>query len=652
MASYWIRPVKGCHAPRELVTVVPELTYAGSDSGNYTPLVATGFHAVAAHRVRDRWTPRTEHHFATGPELHDWLEEYSRPRRTTWIIAPIASETLTVSDFWSRIDSAGIVWDGEDVIGDNLDTGERDPAVYRLRALVLRGVPDIVRYTIAGKTLCWTSARQYLTADESELAKCLDLSPDDWEFPTPAAPKPVNGGLRRARLWHTAMRELIRWWLSVKGGPWGPTTGALAMSYFRARLAPQTVLSHDDSDVKELENRAIHGGRASVWYVGDVLTDESDRERPDAPPRSNYPPESGPLVQVDVKGMYPHLLQSQEYPTRLLTWRDDWRVRDLAELLADHGAIAQCTVCARQAEYPLRRPDGRIVYPLGLFQTTLTTPELAEAIARDELVSVQSAAIYSQSKPFEDCCSSLLAHREEFRGKGLSAWELFVKLLSNTLSGKTAERKGQWERRPEEPAELRWGEWIDSLGDDGKSKRFRALAGLVWERVEDAGGSRQMGAIYAQLTAMGRCKMRTVRERLPSRTVVAQDTDGLWLRSEALPALESLPGALGTTPGKLRPVLVVRTGRWWGPKHYWTEEGWVLSGYHEPVPFSAGLGFDDTFRLNPILGSPQCPPPLVMEHKRRTTLSLVPVDGVVHPNGWITPLVYRDFRDATRSPAV
>lgn len=213
-----------------------------------------------------------------------------------------------------------------------------------------------------------------------------------------------------------------------------------------------------------------------------------------------------------------------------------------------------------------------------------------------------------------------------------------MKLLSNSLTGKLAQRSAQWLPRPKIHGEHQWGEWLQVKDGDDAPTRFRALAGMVWELSREAGGTGLLTACYAHITAAGRDHMRLLRAACPPRSVYSQDTDGLWVTRAATEALAIGRTTAPTGAGALRLVESSTCTRFHSPKHYYAAGRWVLAGLHNPTPVAADLSCSDHWTDNPIRRSCDAPPSLVDHHARTITLSTIPHDGVIGEDGWATPL--------------
>lgn len=637
MASYFLRPAGKTYAPRSLITIADETEPVNESEGRYSIERGKRWAIVAVRRRRGRWGDDERVLLDSGDAVHDWIEAWANPRENTYVISERVGRTLALTDWFGRAERLGCRWSRTKPTSSEFYQRTGSLPATAIRTLCLRDTPDIVTYTVFDRSIRWLSGRQYFDASHDDLADAVG-----YEFPrtgrrSAESPKVMHDVGERAVLWSLVMRQLVDWWLSIDGGPWGATTGQLAWSFFRRHLKPRTVLVHDEEVPKRLELGAITAGRASVFYLGDVATEGSvGLTRPDRPLPSRYGTIPGPLTQVDCRSMYPWLLASQWYPVKPLRWGTHYRIADLIDLLQCRCVIARVRLLVRDGEYPVRA-GGRVRYPRGRLTTTLAGPELRVALAAGEVEHVHEAAVYLPGQPFRDSMLRALELRKEAHNAEVPAWELFVKSLSTSLSGKLAQRRGSWQQRPGVSIPVRWGEHVSINAQTQQLTRYRATAGLVEQWVEEELKGRPLGSCYAYLTSYARCLMRRLRGSLPPRSVVSQDTDGVWVLPHAADQILATPGLLGADPGTFRIDDVSGCGRWHGPKHYWTDKGWVLSGYHEFRHFAAGTTFEDHYYQYPLVGAPECPPPIVTRINRVASLQTLPVDGTVTDDGWIEP---------------
>lgn len=504
------------------------------------------------------------------------------------------------------------------------------------------GNPDIVRYHWRGRSVTWVSGPQYFPSTEASIATSLGF---DWprgdvreaDF-LPTERHPAD----RAILWLRLFQRLSDWWRDVDGGPWAFTPSGLAMSYVRKRLQPKAVLSHSEPSIRSLEEAALFGGRATTWFYGPVApswTAAADRAELGA--GRPYPVALGPADHWDVRSMYPTILATRPFPTRYLYAYDAPSIPAVQDMLSRWLVIASVKLQTDQPEYPVRK-GLRVTYPTGVFRTYLTTPELTEAIRRGHLVKVYRAVTYAAGRPFAPAMGQLLQLRADAAQAGDKVQETFIKLLSNSFGGKLAQRQYEWQRRPGVNALVDWGEWPEKCPTTGAVRHFRSRAGLVDEKVPADVPTRPLAACYAHLTAYGRTLMRAVREKLPARSVLSQDTDGIWVLRHVSGRRTKPATPQGWSEFQLRQDKSAALARWYGPRHYWTDQGWTLAGLHDPSRQGDGLGFRDSYTVTPMNTGTNLPPVWVYECERYVRLGDIPADGSVGESGWLTPPTAHD----------
>lgn len=659
----WIKPSGPTFAPSAFVAVICDvrpITNVTLYGGAVSELLS--IHCVESHRRFGHWTEPTYRGFDSGNDFFDWLEEFATIRKRLYIISDSASTTLTLTGFWDRVESRGcrLVPRGgrkQSVATDAPDRGtnekvaserqavsaassvESDPTYY-FSGLVVGVNADIIKYRTRGKSFVWCSSSQYIQSSEEDIAKAIGYQ---WVV-SPAASTDGATTRRaageRAFLLCRTMRHLADWWQSIDGGPWGFTTGMLAMSFLRKRIKPRTILNHSQPYAKELEKTAIFGGRRSLWFTGNIGTAETWEKYPNSPKRNDsLPCLIGRIAHVDIRSMYPHILATQLFPVRLLTTRSDRTVSDIEELLRSYGVICRVRVKTQEPMYPHTR-NGNTVYPIGEFVTTLCGPELASAISNKHVVHIYSTCTYALDNPFSDAAIQLLKHRMSAIEEKQVVWELFIKHISNAMAGKLAQRKHLWVERPQVSSHQSWGQWIVSHIESGSVQHFRSIAGMVWERISESPQSRPMGAAFAYLTAYGRHMMNTLRYSCPDKTIISQDTDGIWVKESAL---EHLPiGTEGSEylPGDLRITAVTDAAYFLSPQHYWYGGLWKLSGFKQPTINCDTMNVTVNERVDTLTVGTAAPIQVSVTRQVTKHLGSMPVGGFINDDGWVSPHYY------------
>jgi len=633
-----LKPGDKPSAPNTVFTVIinPILERASSDERIMRRMFGSATVSVTKRR-RERWSEPEVFTCNCMTELN--LEMMMRANKSgrNLVVSPNASDALTLSGFWLDVTSCGARWVPKGVKGAKITSKSFGGSEYWFRRLVVRGNPDIIDYCNNGLRFIWISGRQFFDMPEAELARSIDY-PWNGQFAEPGvgvfqAPDPA----KRCLLWSRAFTRLIDWWHANAKAPFGLTIGQLSVGILRTHIPPRSLCTHTDREVHRLERSGAFGGRASCWFVGDVgCQSVHERNTVLGPPPSPWPSIPGPLYQVDVRSMYPTLLRDMQYPVKLLSYRTNVGVNECKELAANFGVIASVLVHTNEAEYPLREGD-RVIYPTGEFTTVLTGPELVRLSEHGRVLKCHQMAVYQLGRPFARAADSLLTLRSQATIAGRAGGELFAKRLANSLAGKLAQRRGRWIERRNAPAERDWGEWIEVDDATGVATRFRAVAGLVWEWEADPDGAGPFTAAFDYLTAYGRLRMQAIRRLLPQGAVIAQDTDGVWVTPGGLATLQATPGLFGHAPGDLRITSVTSNARFYSPKHYWTDDGWTLAGFHNPTVLASTQTILDTFERNPVSSGCLGPPLATFTLSRTSRLKPATDGGWVNAFGWVQP---------------
>lgn len=675
MNTRYIKPAGGTYGPRHLVTVcvTGKPANAAAGQGRADEVWDTA-HICWSHYRDGKWSPVGHCTPATGAELLDIVDGLARPRTGTAVVCPVASYTLTLSGALVRWWEEGWKWSKRSgVAGFPATTaplggpsasppapapGSRSAAVSSashepiVSTCILRGNPDIVRYTRDQQQYTWSSGHNWYPSTEESIAETMQFQwsnpGEKWRGKHP----PKRSARDRSMLWMAAMQRLANWWRQIDGGPWAWTIGGLAMSYFRKRLQPKTVLSHQVDAAREIEERALFGGRAQTYClapIGSAAVRSDDGHAP--PPRSDYERLDGPLEHWDIASMYPTILASQPFPCKY--WMTDHNppVARLESDLKRLGVIADVTLETDTPDYPAR-DEERVIWPVGRFRTSLCGPELARAVRAGHVVHCHREITYSMGRPFAASATSLLALRQHARTVGDPVWEQLVKALSNAFGGKLAQIKYDWCAAPKINPMVAWGEWDEPSPATRKMTTYRSAAGLVWEKQAHKHKGRPLASCFGYLTSYGRELMHELRQLLPADQLVSMDTDGLWVRRPTPGQWTRVRKAAMARGYTLRRTAVSEAGQWYGPRHYWTTAGWILAGYHEPRRVARDLTFRDSQTTIPPASLSEGPPKRIRVTTRTTKLTTLPVDGQVDAGGFVTPrrLTAHDPR-AIQSPS-
>lgn len=635
----YMKPGTRASAPGVVFTVAIETVNSAVHATHRTvaKVFARAFLTRSVYR-RGSWSPLETSVHGTPESALEWIRERSVKGRCNWIVPQDAQQALTLLRWWERAEALGIrLVDRKGAGSHPAKVSANDTAIH-IENLVVRTGTTVLTYYESGVRFRWASYRQFASSVVGEVAAGSAVGADQDDGTGAGITRAVSSAEASARSVSLGFRALCEFWRGHSRAPFGTTVGQLAVGMLRSYIAPKAISTHTDPDAHRLERAASFGGRASVWFVGAIGDWQGPRlSVPDDQDGRTEPHLLSKLHHVDIRSMYPHLLATERYPVRLISVRERVKVKEAIDISREFGTIARVRINTQIPEYPFRTGE-RVLYPVGTFNTCLTGPELIRASEDSNILSVDELCVYAVGSPFAGAASAMLDLRADADRRGNSSDGTFAKLLANSMAGKLAQRSGGWERWREMDSPGTWGEQHLYDNRTGTRTRVRYIAGLCWKWVEDKTGRGPYTFAFAYLAAYGRLLMRSIRESLPARSVVSQDTDGLWVTDDGIDALAALGHPTHDGPGALRLTRSVYDARFWSPRHYCAGEQWTLAGFSSPIVTDDMSKIKDVFDQNVWTQRVRSAPSVAFTSVRESALSLADVGGTVGPDGWVVPI--------------
>lgn len=249
-----------------------------------------------------------------------------------------------------------------------------------------------------------------------------------------------------------AIDEWNRFCLENDAGPFRFTAPGQAMAAWRANFAPdaetepqKAVYAPDHPGVQALERASYHGGLSDVWRRGRYRHDDLDeRHRIDG---------TG-FVKLDVNSMHPSQMATQKYPRALLTYASkgalhlltaEQRIEKLhSTIAAGYGVTARVMIDTDRVPAPDVRflataptkINGKLLYPVGQFESVLTTREAAECLAIGTIADVFEFAVYDMADLFSGYVRRFAGLKEKATREGDEVTRALAKSFLNNLYGK------------------------------------------------------------------------------------------------------------------------------------------------------------------------------------------------------------------------
>jgi hypothetical protein len=379
---------------------------------------------------------------------------------------------------------------------------------------VTKGIIDaervIFRVEREGRSMLWLDWYNYF---RQPLERAADLLGVEY-VPLPPPDAPDVEWQRRCDNDVRILRAAVGSWLDLLSsedlGMFAPTLAAQALHAYRHRFMEHEILLGSRFADVRIERAAYMGGRCEALSLGKLT--------------------AGPYTLLDVNSAYAAVMGREAFPRRFIRGRGRSSRGELLNLLNDHLVVARVRLDTELPIWPARH-EGRLVFPVGQFETTLTTPELKEAIRRRALDSVGEIAVYEPAPLFEKWVREIYALRLQYRAAGDHLREELVSAMLQALYGKFGEHRREWRKVADEP-ELPDAIWSERDIDVGAERTFRRLGGIVTEREIEGESYNSFPAIPAHVTAHTRLLLWRYVELAGIEHVHYLDTDALIVDEE------------------------------------------------------------------------------------------------------------------------
>jgi hypothetical protein len=351
-------------------------------------------------------------------------------------------------------------------------------------------------------------------------------------------------------------------------GPFAFTQASQAMAAFKTRFMNHEIYIHDNYKVLIMERKAYHGGLVKNFYIGKV------RKK---------------VWKLDVNSLYPSVML-REYPVKLESYKESPSIKNLVRWSRDYGIVAQVDIKTKNSSYCVKTKDG-LLDVKGEFTTELCGSELLRALQNKEAIYCYSAALYKLSPIFVEYINFFWNKRLEFRKPPKNeVYDLFCKLMMNSLYGKFGQRSYEWVDLNFENFQLLYAlNGIPFPEDIYTAKNYKPNTFLTTEwipyglnkpvQIRSMGKIEQMRLpvdehayscpiIAAYVTSYARERLRELIKKAGYRNVYYCDTDSLFVNKRGFVNLDKWGEIDSNVLGKLKIEEVSTGATFYCPKVY------------------------------------------------------------------------------------
>ena len=301
-------------------------------------------------------------------------------------------------------------------------------------------------------------------------------------------------------------------------GAFAKTLASQSLNAYRHRFNKYPVFIHNEKQATELERESYHGGRTEAFFIGKK--------------------EGKEFYKLDVNSMYPSVMIKNSYPSSLLLYQENVSKERLKNYLKKYGAIARVEVETPEPVFATKEND-RLIFPVGYFETVLTTRELKYAFSHNYIKEVKECTFYKMKPLFVGYVKFFYQKKREYKEKGNKTYYLLSKLFLNSLYGKWGQRNDEFEvvgydeSLPTQMYEVY--DWITK-----EHYLVRIINGRIEHSVGKIEGYNAFPAISSHITADARMYLWKLFKMAGLENVFYVDTDGFFTNKQGLDNLSSL----------------------------------------------------------------------------------------------------------------
>ena len=455
-------------------------------------------------------------------EFMRWLLPQPKVKSHLYIIAHNVVYDATILDLFRSLPKAG----------------------YILQSIYSKGQVCIVRFSKGDRKISLLDNGNIFGGALERWGKIFNVPKITIDFSTCTNPELETYCRRDVEIMVKCWQTWIGFIVKNDCGGFRETVGSTAFNTWRYKYLKRDVYVHKKKEVLELERAGYHGGRVEVFKQGRMWTD-------------NY-------YYLDINNMYGYIMQNGLFPVGLQGHSKTLGLKRMVSYLNRYSVMARVVLNTDEPVY-ITKVNGHTAYPLGRFETVLSTQEIIHALRHGHLESASEFSWYKQADLFREYVTDFYSLRLAYREQANTGFEQICKLLINSLYGKF----GQTGLTQSIIGKAAYNEiWHTPIlnAQTGAKSYQTALGGSVYETITNGESYHAIPAIAAHVTANARLYLYGLIKKAGFENVFYCDTDSLIVNRMGYYNLEELiePDTLGKLKIELRsPWLIVNA-----PKDY------------------------------------------------------------------------------------
>lgn len=484
--------------------------------------------------------------FYSKDEFMDWFTSQQKDKSHVYLIAHNIIYDASILDLFRELPKYG----------------------YSIAGVYSKGQTTIIRWRSGTRKLTMLDNGNLFGGKLEKWGKIFDIPKIKIDFAHCTRDELETYCKRDVNIMIAAWQAWLQFLAEHDCGGFRQTIGSTAFSTWRHRFMNSPVYVHKQTEVLKLERSSYHGGRVEAFHKGLLWTDK--------------------YYYLDINNMYGFVMSNAEYPTGLQGYSKALGLKRLISYLSRYAVIARVIINTDKPVY-ISKVNGHTAYPLGRFESVLTTQELIYGFENGLIEGVSEFAWYKKSMLFDGFVNEFYNLRLKYRSDGNSGYEQICKSLINSLYGKFGQLGIKQTIIGRTNPNRIWKSPVIHAQNRSRGEQI-ALGGVIYENIQGGEGYHSVPAIAAHITANARLYLWQLINRAGNENVFYCDTDSLIVNQNGYDNL--MPLIENDTLGKLKietssPYLQINA-----PKDYRMSERSKIKGIRE----NAIQLTDDTYK--------------------------------------------------------
>jgi len=481
--------------PRHFIFFDTETTQNVNPDKSISQLLKMGWacyyqRAYGRHREQIEWF-----YFESAVVFWQFVYRHTESKQRLWVISCNVAFDFTVVEGFRFLHREG----------------------YKLKFFHNNGVSVIITVVKGNKSIVFLDSMNWFTESLAETGKRIGIPKLSIDFDTCTQQELSTYCQNDVLIEFENFRKFISFLETNTISRLCYTKASTAMAAYLLRHYHTPIYIHNNAEAIKLERESYKGGRCECFYIGDLGNE-------------NY-------YILDVNSLYPFVMRNALYPVKYVQIIYNLRNNDLAQIIQTKAVVGKVQIETDEPIYALKHE--RTIFPIGKFETTLTTPELKYALEHNHIKEILGVVIYEQANIFTTYVDSMYRLRKDFKAKGIKEYDVLCKYLLNSLYGKFGQKAEQWVKignAPNEPDRV----IITLEGNSNRRGKIMFLLGEVFQVKGYGEAFNSFPAIAAHVTAYGRLYLWQLMQIAGQGNYFYCDTDSLIVNETGLLNLQHL----------------------------------------------------------------------------------------------------------------